>query len=173
MISGLIHVARRADPDTVDGLADTLASLVPGVAAGLIGDAVIVSVHASDAFETIAEGSGAALVLAAGTANPWSAGAAAARRDWVLCLEAGDVLCEGWIRSLDRFLGAARADVGLGRLRRPHARLSDRIAARAERVFGARHPRAGDLVRRARIVAVDSVTPRLKPVRLLARLDRA
>ena len=35
MISALIHVARPADPDAIDRLADTLGALVAGVAAGL------------------------------------------------------------------------------------------------------------------------------------------
>ena len=49
----------------------------------------------------------------------WSAGAAAARRDWLLCLEAGDVPGEGWIGAVERFVAFA-GEPRVGRLsRRP------------------------------------------------------
>ena len=62
MISGLIHVARSSDPVAIECLADTLSALVAGVAAGLVGDAVIVTADSCSALETMAEGSGATLV---------------------------------------------------------------------------------------------------------------
>jgi hypothetical protein len=172
MISGLIHVPRPSDPLAVDRLADTLAALVAGVAAGLVGDAVIVVPVASAAIETVAEATGATLVVRRHGASPWSAGAKAARREWVLCLEAGDVPAEGWIRILDRFIGTAKPDVALGRLRRPHTGLPTRIAARGETVIGVGRPRAGDVVRREQLLAGPAFSPRVRPRRLLARLDR-
>ena len=89
MISGLIHVARSSDPVAIECLADTLSALVAGVAAGLVGDAVIVTAESCPSLETMAEGSGATLVVRPTGANPWSAGARAARREWLLCLEPG------------------------------------------------------------------------------------
>ena len=172
MISGLIHVARPADGPVIESLADTLSALVAGVAAGLVGDAVIVAGAASAALETIAEGSGATLVVRHPGTNPWSAGARAARRDWLLCLEPGDIPAEGWIRALDRFVGTARPEVALGRMRRAHTNLPARIAARGESVIGVTRPRAGDVVRRDRILAGLPFSPRLKPRTLPARLDR-
>ncbi|WP_375407723.1 hypothetical protein [uncultured Methylobacterium sp.] len=172
MISGLIHVPRPSDPSAVDRLADSLAALVAGVAAGLVGDAVIVVPAASAAIETVAEATGATLVVRMRGSSPWSAGAKAARREWVLCLEAGDVLAEGWIRTLDRFIGTARPDIALGRLRRPHTALPTRIAARGETVIGALQPRAGDVVRRERLLSGSAFSPRIRPRRLLARLER-
>ncbi|MBX9930746.1 MAG: hypothetical protein K2Y56_04290 [Methylobacterium sp.] len=171
MISALIHVERPGDPVAVDRLADTLAALVAGVAAGLVGDAVIVVPSHHPAIDTVAEATGATLVVHRRGTGPWTAGAEAARREWVLCLEAGDVPVEGWIRTLDRFIGTARPDIGLGRLRRPHAALPTRIAARGERVIGVRHPRAGDVVRRERLLAGPNLSPRLRPRKLSARLD--
>lgn len=173
MISGLIHVARSSDPAAIECLADTLSALVAGVAAGLVGDAVIVTAEACPALETVAEGSGATLVVCPPGANPWGAGAKAARREWLLCLEPGDIPAEGWIRSLDRFVGTARPDIALGRMRRAHAALPDRIAARGERVVGARGPRAGDVVRRAHLLAGLPFSPRLTVRMLSVRLDRA
>ena len=173
MISALIHVARPADPESIERLADTLSALVAGVAAGLVADAVIVSGGASEALNTVAEASGARLVQRARGASPWRAGAQAARRDWVLCLEAGDLLREGWIRTVDRFVNTARPEVSLARLRRPHAVLPARIAARGERIIGVREPRAGDLVRRERLLAGAVLAPRLKPRILSVRIDRS
>lgn len=172
MISALIHVARPADPEAIERLADTLSALVAGVAAGLVADAVIVSERMSDTLETIADASGATLV-GSGAAGPWRAGARAARHDWVLCLEAGDLPREGWIRSVDRFVGTARPEVSLARLRRPHAGIGDRLAARIERLFGARSPRAGDLVRRETLLAGSGLSPRQRPRAMSAGLDRS
>ncbi|GBU16148.1 MULTISPECIES: hypothetical protein [unclassified Methylobacterium] len=173
MISALTYLARPADPDAIEQLADTLGALVAGVAAGLVGDAVIVSAQAHEAVERIADGTGAALVVRPRGGNPWQAGAKLARREWVLCLEAGDVPVEGWIRILDRFVNTARPDVMLGRLRRPHAGLPSRLAARGEGVIGVSEARAGDLVRRERLAAAPGFSPRLRPRPLTARLERA
>ncbi|GEO98160.1 hypothetical protein [Methylobacterium haplocladii] len=171
MISALIHVARPADPEAIERLADTLSALVAGVAAGLVADAVIVSARACDALETIADASGATLVQS-GPAGPWRAAAQMARHDWVLCLEAGDLPREGWIRSVDRFVGTARPEVILARLRRPHAGIGDRLAARIERLLGARNPRAGDLVRRDSLLAGSGFSPRQRPRAMSAGLER-
>ncbi|GJD29322.1 hypothetical protein PMNALOAF_0555 [Methylobacterium adhaesivum] len=173
MISALIHVARPADPDSIDQLADTLGALVAGVAAGLVGDAVIVASSHTAAIDTVAEATGAKLVLRQHGGSAWSAGAKAARRDWVLCLEAGDVPAEGWIRILDRFIGTARPDMTLARLRRPHAGLPARLVARGEGVIGVGAPRAGDLVRRERLLAGPRFVHRVKARTLTARLERS
>ncbi|WP_430910341.1 hypothetical protein [Methylobacterium sp. sgz302541] len=173
MISALTYIGRPADPDAIERLADTLSALVGGVAAGLVADAVIVTGAAHESVVTVAEGTGATLVVRAGGASPWSAGARAARRDWVLCLDAGDVPAEGWIRTLDRFVNTARPEVALARLRRPHAGLPARLAAHGEGVIGVKGVRAGDLVRRERLVAGPTMMPRLKPRLLNARLERA
>lgn len=171
MISGLVNVARPDAPDSVDLLADTLNALVAGVAAGLVGDAVIVAPYATEALEAVAEGSGAAFAVYAVKAGIWRAAAASARGDWGLCLEAGDVMREGWIRTLDRFSATASADVALARLRRPHAGQSAYVASVIDRLVGASHARAGDLVRRDRLLA-GPFRPRLKPQRLSAGLER-
>lgn len=173
MITGLIHVARPSDTVAIECLADTLSALVAGVAAGLVGDAVIVTGATCSALDTVAEGSGATLVVRPLGADPWSAGARAARREWLLCLEPGDIPAEGWIRALDRFVGTARPDMALGRMRRAHSALPARIAARGEGVIGAARPRAGDVVRRERLLTGLPFSPRLKVRALPARLDRA
>ena len=125
------------------------------------------------AIDTVAEATGAKLVLRQRGSSAWSTGAKAARREWVLCLEAGDVPAEGWIRILDRFIGTARPDVTLARLRRPHTGLPARLAARGEGVIGVGAPRPGDLVRRDRLLAGPRFARRVKVRRLTARLERS
>ncbi|MEE7450661.1 hypothetical protein MRF4_24245 [Methylobacterium radiotolerans] len=159
MLSAVTYLADPADPDAIDRLADTLSVLVSGVAGGLVGDAVIVAGRDSEAVAAVAEATGATLVLHR-VGNPYAAGAAAARRDWILCLEAGDVPAEGWIRTLDRFVGTARPETALGRLR-------------VETVAGARQARAGDVVRREALRAEGAFAGRLKVRPLIARIERA
>lgn len=171
MLSAVTYLARPGEPDAIDRLADTLSALVAGVAAGLVGDAVIVTDRRNEAVATVAEATGAALVLCSG-GDPFTAGAAAARREWVLCLEAGDVPAEGWIRTLDRFIGTARSEIGLGRLRRPAAGLRVRAMARIEGLVGARAARAGDVIRRDTLRTGPAFAPRLRVRRLIARIDR-
>ncbi len=172
MLSAVTYLADPAHPDAIDRLADTLGVLVSGVAGGLIGDAVIVSGRASEAVAAVAEATGAALVVHGG-AGPYAAGAALARRDWILCLEAGDVPAEGWIRTLDRFVGTARPETGLGRLRRPAAGWRARLIGRIEILTGAPRARAGDVVRREALRCGPAFAARLKVRPLIARIDRA
>ncbi|GEP12334.1 hypothetical protein [Methylobacterium gnaphalii] len=172
MISALILVAQPDEPEAVEQLADTLTALVDGVAAGLVADAVIVSAKGSEALETIADGSGAALVVS-GAESPLRAAARAARRDWLLCLEAGDLPREGWIRSIDRFVGTARPDVSLARMQRSRAKPNDRLRSLVEGLIGVARPRPGDLVRRAALLAGSNLVPRRRPKILAAWLDRA
>ncbi len=172
MLSAVTYLADPSDPDAIDRLADTLSVLVAGVAGGLVGDAVIVAGQASDAVAAVAEATGATLILHP-SGSPYVAGAAAARRDWILCLEAGDVPAEGWIRTLDRFVGTARPEIGLGRLHRPAAGWRGRLAGRFETLAGARQARAGDVVRREALRNGPVFAPRLKVRPLIARIDRA
>ena len=172
MLSAVTYLADPADPDAIDRLADTLSVLVSGVAGGLIGDAVIVAGAESEAVAAVAEATGATLVLHRGGAA-FAAGARAARRDWVLCLEAGDVPAEGWIRTLDRFVGTARPDIGVGRLHRPAAGWLGLVRNRVEAWVGTRRPRAGDVVRRDVLRSGATVATRLKVRPLIARIDRA
>ncbi|WP_018261263.1 hypothetical protein [Methylobacterium sp. WSM2598] len=152
MITAVIHVVESGRPGAIEALADTLSALVEGVAAGVVGDAVIVAADAADRdLALVADRTGATLV--ARGADPWAAAAAVARRTWLLCLEAGDLPAEGWIRTLDRFTGTAAPDLLVGRMRRAHAPLPQRLAARIEALAGTRRVRAGDVVRRDALAA--------------------
>ena len=172
MLSAVTYLADPSDPDAIDRLADTLGVLVSGVAGGLVGDAVIVAGRPSEAVAAVAEATGATLVVHVG-GDPYAAGAAAARRDWILCLEAGDVPAEGWIRTLDRFVGTARSESALGRLHRPASGWRGRLVDRIETLTGARRARAGDVIRREALRRGPVFAPRLKVRPLIGRIDRA
>jgi hypothetical protein len=161
MITALILTDGRIEP-----LAATLAALVPGAAEGLVADAVVISRSENREVAAIAEGVGAAHVTAAGGDDPWSAGAAVARRDWLFCLHAGDVPADGWIGAVERFV--AFAGEPIGRLSRRSA--SALTADALEALLGARRARAGHVVHRKLLGR--SGFPRTRPVRIGARIER-
>ena len=148
MITALVRVERG-----VEALGVTLAALVPAVADGLIADAVVLSRTGDAEIATVADAAGASLVtLAAGAeswdAGPWSAGLAVARRDWLLCLDDGDVPAGDWARTVERFLASGGSRHQLARMRRRPQALGLRAVSIWERRFGTRRARAGDLVHR-------------------------
>ena len=79
---------------------------------------------------------------------------------------------EGWIRTLDRFVGMAKADIGIGRLHRS-APLRTRLLARVESVVGARGVRAGDVVRKEDLLGRSGRSGRLRIRALNGRIDRS
>lgn len=164
MITGLILA--EGDPE---GLAGTLASLIPAVVEGLMGDAVVIARGQDATFAAIAEIAGASLTAVSDGSDPWSAGAALARRDWLLCLRAGDAPGDGWMRAVDRFLAAAsRDDRPLGRFARrgPGGVLLNLV----EQAAGTRMVRAGDVVQRSWLMA--NGVRRIRPARIAARIER-
>jgi hypothetical protein len=142
MITALILADGR-----VEALATTLSALIPAVADGLVADAVVLAPGENSQTARVAEAVGAAfLVVPAGEA-PWAAGSAAARRDWVLCLDAGDLPSEGWMRAVDRFVALAPADRRFGRLPRRHASLFRRLLGAAS-LARSDTVRPGDVIHR-------------------------
>ena len=87
----------------VEALAATLAALVAGVAEGVVGDAVVLARREDAAVARVADAVGATLVVT-DDPLPWRAALPLARRDWLFCLEAGDVPAHGWIAGVERFL---------------------------------------------------------------------
>ena len=167
MITGLV-LAHGAP----DHLALTLGSLVPAVVEGLMGDAVVIARCEDPGLAAIAEIAGARLVVAAPGVDPWRAGAPLARREWLLCLRSGDMPDEGWIRAVDRFLGAVGRDgPPLGRFSRKGLGAAESLSRSVESVAGTQTIRAGDLVRRSWLVNRDG--GRLRPVRIAARIEHA
>lgn len=158
MITVLVRVAHGPE-----ALAATLSALVPAVAAGLVGDAVILATRHDETVAAVADAMGAGLVV---TENrSWGEGAGIARRDWLLCLEDGDIPQEGWIRVLDRFVTLSTPERGLARFRRQGTGPTGFV----RRVFARSSIMAGDLVHRR--VLLNEVKART-PVRLSARIER-
>jgi F0F1-type ATP synthase membrane subunit c/vacuolar-type H+-ATPase subunit K len=156
MITGLVLVERG-----VEALAVTLAALVPGVAEGLVGDAIVIARAPDRDIERVADATGATLVELSAGEDPWRAAAPLARRDWLFCLSAGDVPGEGWIRAIDRFaLAAAGAGLPQGRLARARS-VPERLALLGEGRVRAARLRPGDLVHRGRL---DDPARRIVPV---------
>ncbi len=158
MITVLVRVTHGPE-----ALAATLGALVPAVAAGLIGDAVILADRPDETLAKVADAAGANLVIA--QRGSWAEGAKVARRDWLLCLDDGDIPQEGWIRVLDRFVALSRPEHGLARMRRQRAGMVDALVS----LFARSSVRGGDLVHRR--VLLNEVRARM-PVRLSATIER-
>jgi hypothetical protein len=162
MITVLIRVNHGPE-----ALVMTLSALVPAVAAGLVGDAVILASAQDDQLSAVADAAGATLVMA--PEGSWRKGSQVARREWLLCLNDGDIPQEGWIRVLDRFIAQGHPDRHLGRLRRRKAGLVQRAFDLLGNVSGSSSIRVGDLVHRR--ILLDEVKVR-SPVRLSAIIER-
>lgn len=145
MLSALIH--SRSGPEA---LAVTLSALVAGVAQGVVADAVVIVERHDPDIARVADAIGAELVLAPDGEDLWRAGAKIARREWLICLEAGDVPLDGWVDAVDRFaFAASREGYPVGRLARRSSGmrewLSNLFASRSRRT------RAGDVVHVSRL----------------------
>ena len=83
----------------------TLAALVPGAAAGLIREVVLVDRSTSGVIERVADVAGCRFLAFEGTrAAALAAGARQARSPWLMFLHAGAVLDSGWIDETAQFI---------------------------------------------------------------------
>jgi hypothetical protein len=83
----------------------TLAALVPGAAAGLIREVVLVDRAGTDVIERVADVSGCRFLRFEGShAAALAAGAGQARSPWLMFLHAGAVLDHGWIEETAQFI---------------------------------------------------------------------
>ena len=163
MITALIRADGRIEP-----LAATLAALVPGVAEGLVADAVVIAAKHDAETAAVAEGVGAAHVVSAVDGEAWAAGAALARREWLLCLEAGGS-DDTEDRGADYAFDTAGAAGVVAQLSGPLRRLD--AAALIEALFGVSRARRGLVVHRT-LLDRSGLSARLRPVRIGARLER-
>lgn len=139
-------------------LVPTLAALVPGATAGLLGEVIVADGRSSDATAEVADIAGCRFVS---SSDPLGARLKAAvtstRTPWLLFLRAGCVPEPGWIVAADRFIeatdrldGAARAAVfrppGAGDLL--HPRLSELAALIRVMLIGGARPDQGLLIAR-------------------------
>jgi hypothetical protein len=96
----------------------TLAALVPGAAAGIIREVLLVDRAGSSVIERVADVAGCRFLASEGTrAAALAAGARQARSPWLMFLHAGAVLDSGWIEETTQFIqgvsvsGRARAGI--------------------------------------------------------------
>ena len=105
----------------------TLAALVPGAAAGVIREVLLVDRSATGVIERVADVAGCRFLAFEGSrAAALAAGARQARSPWLMFLHAGAVLDAGWIEETTQFIhgvsSSYRPRAGIFRYARsPHA----------------------------------------------------
>jgi hypothetical protein len=83
----------------------TLAALVPGAAAGVIREVLLVDRAGTDVIERVADVAGCGFLTSSGSrAAAMAAGARQARSPWLMFLHAGAVLDSGWIEETQQFI---------------------------------------------------------------------
>ncbi len=93
----------------------TLAALVPGAAAGVIREVLLVDNAGTDAIERVADVAGCNFLPVKGSrAEALAAGARQAKSEWLMFLHPGAVLDNGWIDETSQFIQMVAAS---GRLR--------------------------------------------------------
>lgn len=100
-------------------LVPTLAALVPGATAGLLGEVVVADAGSRDATAEVADIAGCRFVTSSGPLGArLKAVAVSTRAPWLMFLRAGTVLEPGWVGIVDRFIekadlleGSARAAI--------------------------------------------------------------
>ncbi|WP_054141660.1 hypothetical protein [Bosea sp. AAP35] len=136
MLTAVIRVG-----GSVEALAATFSVLIPAVADGFLGHAVVVDGIGKPDVERLADATGASY-LRAGGAEGWHCGAAEARGDWLFLLEAGDVPQAHWAQAVERHLILAPDTPALIPLRGVAGSLRERAAMS----FGPRRLRPGLIV---------------------------
>ena len=140
-------------------LVPTLAALVPGVAAGLLGEVVVTDAGSSDATAEVAEVAGCRFMTSAKPLGErLKAAAQSTHAPWLLFLRAGCVPEPAWVNAAEHFIamaealgGGGRAAVfrppGIGDLLRPG--LAELIALLRVTLGGGARPEQGLLIARS------------------------
>lgn len=160
----LTAVIRASGP--AQTLAATFAVLIPAVAEGFLGHAVVVDTAGTGELERIADATGAGY-LRAGPAEGWQRGAGQARGDRLLLLDAGDVPQPHWVAAVERHLLVAPAVPALLPAHGFAASWRERLAV----ALAARELRAGLVASRSAVLAgrLEAVPRRLPVMRERAR----
>jgi hypothetical protein len=160
----------------------TLAALVPGAAAGVVREVMLVDRGDNGVIERVADVAGCNFLAFAGTrAAALAAGARQARGPWLMFLHAGAVLDSGWIEETSQFIqrvsNSDRPRAGIFRYARsPYAErsLRDSLKSVARMVAG---PSAeqGLLIAREHYDRLGGYAPnaRRSEARLLRQLGRS
>lgn len=169
---------------TAKRLIPTLASLVPGAAAGVVREVLLVDSAGSADVAEIADAAGCEYL--AGSADPGANlrdGAAAARASWLLFLEPAGLLQEGWAREVRNFtdqverIGATGQRAASFRLALDGFGVAPRIREAAammrQTITGRPHPEQGLLLHRRLYEALGGHAPGPNAGRrLIARVGR-
>jgi hypothetical protein len=160
----------------------TLAALVPGAAAGVIREVLLVDRAGTDTIERVADVAGCNFLAFQGTrAAALAAGAKQARSPWLMFLHAGAVLDSGWIEETTQFIQRVslgnRPRAGIFRYARsPYAewRLSDGFRSVA-RIIAGPSAEQGLLIAREHYDRLGGYAPdgRRSEARLLRQLGRS
>src|SRR3954463_10397075 len=160
----------------------TLAALVPGAAAGVIREVLLVDRSGSGVIERVADVAGCRFLPFAGSrAAALAAGARQARSPWLMFLHAGAVLDAGWIEETTQFIQRValgdRPRAGYFRYARsPYAERSWQHGLRfLVRMIGGPSADQGLLIARDHYERLGGHAPdaRRPEARLLRRLGRA
>src|SRR3954464_1763594 len=122
----------------------TLAALIPGAAAGVIREVLLVDRAGTDVIERVADVAGCGFLPFTGSrAAALAAGARQARSPWLMFLHAGAVLDSGWIEETSQFMqgvaNSGRPRAGIFRYARSpfsEPRLRDRLKSVARMIAG-------------------------------------
>ena len=160
----------------------TLSALVPGAAAGVVREVLLVDRADNDVIERVADVAGCHFLRSDGPyAAALAAGAAQARAPWLMFLRAGAVLDYGWIDETMQFIqsvgASGRPRAGVFRYARsPSAELGlrDRLQAVA-RILAGPLADQGLLIARQHYDQLGGYTPdrRRAEARLLRQLGRS
>jgi hypothetical protein len=156
MLTAVIRANGKAS-----ALAATFSVLIPAVADGFLGHAVVVDAAGDTEVERLADATGASYLRSAG-AEGWHLGAAEARGDWLVLLDAGDVPQPHWAQVVDRHLLIHPDGPALIPLRGVAGSLRERAAIS----FGPRRLRPGLVVAKGVVLSGRlGAAPRRLPVR--------
>ena len=160
----------------------TLSALVPGAAAGVVREVLLVDRTHNGVIERVADVAGCRFLRAEGTpAAALAAGASQARSPWLMFLKAGAVLDAGWIDETTQFIqnvaASGRQRAGIFRYApSPYAErgLRDGLTAIARLVAGPLTDQ-GLLIARDHYVRLGGYAPDIRraEAKLLRRLGRS
>ena len=160
----------------------TLAALVPGAAAGVIREVLLVDRSGSEAIARVADIAGCGYIATDGSrAAAMAAGAASARSSWLMFIHAGAVLDAGWSDETAQFVrsvatsGQPRAGI-FRYARSPYAVTGWRERIRwVARMLGSPSAEQGLLISREHYDKLGGYTPdaRRSEAKLLRQLGRS
>ena len=160
----------------------TLAALVPGAAAGVIREVLLIDQPGNETIARVADVAGCDFLSMAGTrAEALAAGARRARSEWLMFLHPGAVLDHGWIDETSQFIQAVSLGGGFRAgvfryARSPYAAASPRdLASRLLRLVAGPFSDQGLLIARAHYEQLGgySASARRAEARLLSHLGRS